>query len=87
ANESAVDDFAIALLRELSYETNTRLVCSRVVLPYQICGADSHTDTNIGVLDRTQNDILHLIHKNKCLKGNPDPCAPRAQLIHHKILA
>ncbi|KAH9174274.1 hypothetical protein EDB89DRAFT_1849273, partial [Lactarius sanguifluus] len=82
AKESTVSDFTIALLQELGYKTNVRLICSRVVLPYWICGIESHTNTNIGVFDCAQNDFLHLIQENKCLEGNLDP---HAQLIAEAI--
>ncbi|KAH9174239.1 hypothetical protein EDB89DRAFT_2150894 [Lactarius sanguifluus] len=83
ARESTVDNFSSALLRELGFQTNIRLVCTQVALSYMICGMSHHADPNICVLDHAQDDIILMIQENK----NPDPQAPCAQLMAQAIAA
>ncbi|KAH9063688.1 hypothetical protein EDB83DRAFT_2601205 [Lactarius deliciosus] len=87
ARESMVNDLSSALLRELGFQTNTRLVCTQVPLSYMICGMSCHANPNICVLDCTQDDIILMIQENKQLFGNPDPQAPCAQLMAQAIAA
>ncbi|KAH9001656.1 hypothetical protein EDB92DRAFT_1966164 [Lactarius akahatsu] len=87
AHESAADDFAMALLQSLGYATHFRLICTRVVLPLNICGrsTSARANPNVCILDRAESDMICLIQENK--PGGRDQIEPRAQLIAEAIAA
>ncbi|KAH8990714.1 hypothetical protein EDB83DRAFT_2239478, partial [Lactarius deliciosus] len=78
-HKSAADDFAVALLQSLGYATHLRLICTRVVLPLNICGSRSCANPNVCVLDWAKNDMICLIQENK--PGSQDQLESHAQLI------
>lgn len=80
--ESAVDDFAVALLRSCGYVRRGRVARTRKDLPFIICGENRHAKTDVCILD--DNDILLLIQEDKRHLDNSDP---EAQLIAEAIAA
>ena len=82
AEESAVDDFAVLLLRALGYSTRGRVSRTRKDIPLVICGENRYTKTDVCIID--QNQILLLVQEDKRHMDNSDP---EPQLIAEAIAA
>lgn len=82
AQESAVDDFAIELLKTLGYARRPRVVRSRVDIPLFICGEQHHAKTDVCIVDT--DEILLLIQEDKRHLEEKDP---EPQLIVEAIAA
>ncbi|KAH8982020.1 hypothetical protein EDB92DRAFT_1895630 [Lactarius akahatsu] len=78
--ESAVDDFAVLLLRALRYNTRGRVLRTRKDIPLVICGENRHAKTDVCIVD--QNEILLLVQEDKQHMDNSDP---EPQLIAEAI--
>jgi hypothetical protein len=76
---SAVDDFAMQLLRTIGYR---RFLRSRKDIPLFICGMWTHAKTDVFVMD--QDDVLLLVQEDKRHLEVGDP---RPQLIAAAIAA
>ncbi|PCH35992.1 hypothetical protein WOLCODRAFT_134036 [Wolfiporia cocos MD-104 SS10] len=75
--ESAADDFAVELLKQLGYVKRHRVARTRKDFSYLIY---------VCLLDRLQNDILLVIQEDKRFQPD-DPRDPRPQLIAKAIAA
>lgn len=82
AEESAVDDFAVLLLRALGYTPRGRVVRTRKDIPLIICGEARHAKTDVCIID--QNVILLLVQEDK---RHLDSSDPEPQLISKAIAA
>ena len=71
AEESAVDDFAVLLLRALGYTTRGRVLRTRKDIPLVICGENRHAKTDVCIID--ENEILLLVQEDKRHMDNSDP--------------
>jgi hypothetical protein len=73
AHESAVDDFAVVLLRTLGYQTRGRSICTRRDIQLTICGEQRYAKTDVCILD--DSDILLLVQEGKRHMefGDPEP--------------
>lgn len=80
--ESAVDDFAMQLLKVLGYRSRERFLRSRKDIPLFICGTWSHVKTDVCVLN--PDEILLLVQEDK---RHLDLGDPRPQLIAEAIAA
>ncbi|KAK0222059.1 hypothetical protein IW262DRAFT_1377971 [Armillaria fumosa] len=80
--ESAVDDFAIELLKTLGYAQRPRVARSRLDIPLFICGEQRYAKTDVCIMD--SNEILLLIQEDKRHMENKDP---EPQLIAEAIAA
>ncbi|KAF8343594.1 hypothetical protein F5887DRAFT_1283444 [Amanita rubescens] len=80
--ESAVDDFAVLLLRALGYTTRGRVLRTRKDIPLIICGEARHAKTDVCIID--QNEILLLVQEDK---QHLDSSDPEPQLIAEAIAA
>ncbi|KAI6103481.1 hypothetical protein F5141DRAFT_1007661, partial [Pisolithus sp. B1] len=85
AEESAVDDFAVILLRALGYEPRGRTLRIRTDLPLVICGENRQVKTDVCLID--EHEIIYLLlqedkrHLSET-EGDPEP-----QLIAEAIAA
>ena len=84
--ETAVDDFAVELFKVLGYVHRQRLARTRVDLSLLICGEERHAKTDVCIVDRSQNDILLLVQKDKRLQ-QLEPVSARAQLVADAVAA
>ena len=82
AEESAIDGFAVLLLRALGHTTRGRVLRSRKDIPLIICGENRLAKTDVCVVD--QNEILLLVQEDKRHLENSDP---EPQLIAEAIAA
>jgi hypothetical protein len=82
--ESAVDDFAMQLLRTMGYAGRAigRDLRSRKNIPFLICGEWKHAKTDVCVMDRSE--ILLLVQEDK---RHMEPGDPNPQLIAEAIAA
>jgi len=80
--ESAVDDFAVALLRACGYIRRGRVVRTRKDINFLVCGENRHAKTDVCILD--DNEILLLVQEDK---RHMDSSNPEAQLIAEAIAA
>ncbi|KAJ3807985.1 hypothetical protein EV368DRAFT_44212 [Lentinula lateritia] len=80
--ESAVDDFAVHLLKLLGYLPRSRMARTRADIPLWICGEQCHAETDVCIVD--SDDILLLIEEDKRHKELKDP---EPQLIAEAIAA
>ena len=71
AEESAVDDFAVLLLRALGYTRRGRVSRTRKVLPLVICGENRHAKTDVCLID--ENEIVLLVQEDKRHMEDSDP--------------
>ncbi|KAI8968702.1 hypothetical protein BD414DRAFT_450567 [Trametes punicea] len=85
AEDSAVDDFAVALLTNLGYVNHHRVARTRKDVPLLICGERRHAETDVCLIDRQQHDILMLVQEDKRFQG--DFVAVQCQLIAEAIAA
>ncbi|KAH9001258.1 hypothetical protein EDB92DRAFT_1825584 [Lactarius akahatsu] len=82
AEESAVDDFVVLLLRALRYNTRGRVLRTRKDIPLVICGENRYAKTDVCIID--QNEILLLVQEDKRHMDNSDP---EPQLIAGAVAA
>ncbi|KAH9005166.1 hypothetical protein EDB86DRAFT_2825476 [Lactarius hatsudake] len=82
AEESAVDDFVVLLLRALRYNTRGRVLRTRKDIPLVICGENRYAKTDVCIVD--QNEILLVVQEDKRHMENSDP---EPQLIVGAIAA
>ncbi|KAG1876418.1 hypothetical protein DFJ58DRAFT_865341 [Suillus subalutaceus] len=84
AEESAVDDFTVLLLRALGYTKKRRVPRTRKVNPFVVCSEDRHAETDVCIID--ENGILLLVmQEDKChIDSSYDP---EPQLIAEAIAA
>jgi hypothetical protein len=81
--ESAVDDFAVELLRATGYETNDTVVRSRKSLRLLMCGENVFAKTDVCLMDAS-SEILLLVQEDKT---HINPADPEPQLIAEAIAA
>ena len=81
--ESAVDDFAVEVLRALGYETDQTVIRTRKNIRLQMCGELVHAKTDVCVLD-INSSLLLLVQEDK---SHLNPSDPEAQLIAEAIAA
>ena len=77
---------AVELFKVLGYVRRQRLARTRVDLPLLICGKERHAKTDVCIVDRSQNDILLLVHEDKRLQ-QLEPVNARAQLVAEAVAA
>jgi hypothetical protein len=65
AEESAVNDFVVALFTLLGYVKRHRLARTRKNIPLFICGDWRHAKTDVCLIDRQKNEILLLVQEDK----------------------
>ncbi|KJA25277.1 hypothetical protein HYPSUDRAFT_135105, partial [Hypholoma sublateritium FD-334 SS-4] len=65
--ETAVDDFTVVLFRILGYSHRPRLERTRVNLPLLICGESRYAETDVRIVDRSQNNIPLLVQEDQKL--------------------
>ncbi|KAF9479936.1 hypothetical protein BDN70DRAFT_806160, partial [Pholiota conissans] len=82
AEKSAVDDFAVILLREMGYEPRRRALRTKKDLPFFVCGENRHATTDVCLID--EDDIILLVQEDKPYMSTEDPVA---QLIAKAIAA
>jgi len=85
-HETAVHDFAVELLKVLGYVRRTRVARTRVALSILICGENRHANTDVCIVDRSQNDILLLVQADKRLEL-VEPVNAQAQLVAEAVAA
>ncbi|TFK81058.1 hypothetical protein K466DRAFT_532260 [Polyporus arcularius HHB13444] len=83
--ESAVDDFAVALFSRLGYTKRHRVTRTRKDIPFLICGEWRYAKTDVCLIDRQQNDIILLVQEDKSLGGNLS--SAECQLVAEAIAA
>ncbi|CAA7265480.1 unnamed protein product [Cyclocybe aegerita] len=82
AEESAVDDFAVLLLRALGYEPRGRTLRTRKDLILLVCGENRHSKADVCLID--EEEILLLVQEDRQYMAPEDP---KAQLIAGAIAA
>jgi hypothetical protein len=80
--ESAVDDFAVALFHSLGYLHRPRAVRTRKELRFNICGENKYAKPAVCIIDRNTSDIILIVQEDKRLGGDINP---HAQLITEAI--
>jgi len=78
--ESAVADFAAALMRVVSYNERPGMVRAHIDIPFTICGEYRHATTDVCIKDA--NEIVLLIQEDKC---HLRPNRPGPQLVAEAI--
>ncbi|KAH7923478.1 hypothetical protein BV22DRAFT_1015337 [Leucogyrophana mollusca] len=78
--ETAVDDFVVELFKTLGYVRRQRVARTWMYLPLIVCGENTGAKTDVCIVDRSQNDILLLVRKEKRLDRG-EPVNARAQLV------
>lgn len=84
--ETAVNDFTVELFKTIGYVRRERVARTRVDLRFIVCGEVRHVKADVCIVDRPQNDILLLVHKEKRLESG-EPVSARAQLVAEAIAA
>ncbi|PBK67270.1 hypothetical protein ARMSODRAFT_889451 [Armillaria solidipes] len=84
SEESAVDDFAVALFHSLGYIHRPRAIRTRKELRFFICGESKYAKLDVCIIDRDANDIILLVQEDKRFAGKRDP---HAQLVAEAIAA
>ena len=85
AGETALNDFTVELLRQLSYVKRNRIAHTQKDIPHLVCGEWRHTRNDICLLDCLNDwEILLLIQEIKKLKIE-DSLNPEAPLIAKAI--
>ena len=84
AEESAVDDFAVALFHALGYTHRPRAVRTRKEIRLLICGEYKHAKPDVCIIDRSRDDIILLTQEDKRFGGDPNPSP---QLVAEAIAA
>ncbi|KAG1724297.1 uncharacterized protein EDB91DRAFT_143068 [Suillus paluster] len=82
AEESAVDDYAVLLLRALGYTKRGRVLRTRKDIPLVICAENRHVKTDVCIID--DNQILLLVQEDK---RHLDSSDAEPQLIAEAIAA
>lgn len=82
AEESAVDDFAVVLLRALGYTPRGRALRTRKDLPLVVCGENRYAKTDVCLIDEQEIMLLVQEDKRHMIPGEPEP-----QLIAEAIAA
>jgi len=82
--ESAVDDFAVALFHCLGYIHRPRAIRTRKELRFFVCGEYKYTNTDVCIIDTNANDVILLVQEDKRFRGDKNP---HAQLIAEAIAA
>lgn len=86
SGESAVDDFAVELLKLTGYVRRNRVARTHKDLPLFICGEWRHTKADVCILDCQQGDILLLVQEDKRL-DDTEPLDARAPLVAEALAA
>ena len=82
--KSAVDDFAVHLLRLLGYAEPNRYFVTQKDIPLHMCSDYTYTKPNVCVVDQTSRSVRLLLQEDEgCLEGND----PEPQLIAGAIAA
>ncbi|KAJ7599028.1 hypothetical protein C8J56DRAFT_815343 [Mycena floridula] len=81
--EAAVDTFVQRLLEKLGYATGHRIILTRQVLAFLICGENRSAQTDVCIID--ENDIILLLVQEDKPIDNPDD--PEPQLVAEAIAA
>ena len=81
---SAVVDFSIHLLRLLGYNKQNRIIRRRTIIPLYMCSANTHTKTDVCVVDCTTERSLLLLQMDM---QYPDGKDREPQLIAMAIAA
>ncbi|KAF9517591.1 hypothetical protein BS47DRAFT_510323 [Hydnum rufescens UP504] len=84
--EPAVDDFAVELFKLLGYVHRERVARTRADLSFLSCGENRDAEMDVCIVDRSQNDILLLVQKDKRLELI-EPVNARAQLVAEAVAA
>ncbi|CAA7268321.1 unnamed protein product [Cyclocybe aegerita] len=82
AEDSAVDDFAVLLLRALGYEPRGRALRTRKDLIPLMCGENRHAKSDVCLID--EEEIVILVQEDRRYIAPEDP---EAQLIAEAIAA
>ncbi|KAJ6520278.1 hypothetical protein C8R45DRAFT_55537 [Mycena sanguinolenta] len=83
AQESAMNDFAVLLLRELGYCSVGRVFRTRINIPFLICAENKRASTDVCVLDGAE--IVLLVQEDRRpAAGGGDPVA---QLVAQAVAA
>ncbi|KAF8521946.1 hypothetical protein BU17DRAFT_75382 [Hysterangium stoloniferum] len=87
--ESTVDDFTVSLFRTLGYSKGLRVTHTRKHLSLLICGERRKAQTDVCLLDRSNNNILLLVEENKRFNQDVEfqQADGEAQLIAEAIAA
>ena len=82
--DSAVDDFAVHLLRLLGYAEPNRYFVTQKDIPLHMCSDFTYTKPDICVVDQTSRSVRLLLQEDRrCMEGND----PEPQLIAGAIAA
>jgi hypothetical protein len=84
--KAAVVDFTVELFKALDYVHRERLAHKWVDLPLFICGEDMHAETDVCIIDHSQNNILLLVQADKRLEHG-EPVNAQAQLVAEAVAA
>ena len=82
--ESAVDDFAVALFHALGYIRRPRAIRTRKELRFFTCGESKYAKPDVSIIDRDANDVILLVQEDKHFSGERNA---HAQLIAKAIAA
>ncbi|PCH33417.1 hypothetical protein WOLCODRAFT_111788 [Wolfiporia cocos MD-104 SS10] len=82
--ESAVNDFVVALFHSLGYVHRPRAIRTRKQLRFFICGKVNDAKPDVCIIDRDTNDIILLVQEDKRFGRGADA---HAQLIAEAIAA
>lgn len=82
--ESAVDDFAVALFHSLGYIHRPRAIRTRKELRFFTCGEVKHAKPDVCIINRDANDIILLVQEDKRFGGDGEA---HPQLIAEAIAA
>ncbi|KAG1881176.1 hypothetical protein F4604DRAFT_467396 [Suillus subluteus] len=85
AEESAVDDFTVLLLRALGYTKRRRVPRTRKVIPFVVCSEDRQAETDVCIID--ENGILLLVMQEDKRHMDSSYGDPEPQLIAEAIAA
>jgi hypothetical protein len=82
--ESAVDDFAVALFHSLGYIHRPRAIRTRKELRFFTCGEVKYAKADVCIINRDANDIILLVQEDKRFGGDGEA---HPQLIAEAIAA
>ncbi|KAK7695589.1 hypothetical protein QCA50_000225 [Cerrena zonata] len=85
-SKGAVSDFVVELFKVLGYVRRDRLACTRKNLALLICGELRQVETDVCLVDRSQNNILLLVKEDKRSEDRR-PVDTRAQLVAEAVAA
>ncbi|KAG2042597.1 hypothetical protein BDR03DRAFT_943763 [Suillus americanus] len=73
AEEFAVDDFTVLLLRALGYTKRKRVPRTRKVISFVVCAEDRHAKMDVCIIDET-GILLLVMQEDKChMDSSYDP--------------